>query len=78
MISDGASPFTSKEQLVAQHNENLDDDDDGGDQERLEAVKGFLFDTYRVQNTEGIMLEEYIDDLNFLFNNKQGQGNMED
>ena len=48
-----------------------EEDDDGGDQERLEAVKGLLFDTYRVQNHQGIDLEEYVADLEFVFREVQ-------
>ena len=44
-----------------------EDDDDGGDQERLEDVKSLIFDTYRVQNSEGIDLEQFIADLDFVF-----------
>ena len=54
-----------------------DDDDDGGDQERLEAVKGYLFDTYRVQNDSGIMLEDFVADLDFVFSESQVSDNDE-
>ena len=66
------SPAGSERQIVAQLNESIDEeDDDGGDQERLEAIKGLLFDTYRVQNHQGIDLEEYVADLEFVFREVQ-------
>ena len=62
------SPAASDKQ-IAKLDESVEeeDDDDGGDQERLEAVKGFLFETYRVQNHVGIMLDDYVADLDFVF-----------
>ena len=44
-----------------------EEDDDEGDYERLEAIKGYLFDTYRIQNDSAIMLEDFIADLDFVF-----------
>ena len=40
-----------------------EDDDEIGDQERLEALKGLLFDSYRIQNSQGISLNHYMNDL---------------
>ena len=64
------SPVLSEQQLkLGQLNDSVDeeDEDDGGDQKRREAVKGFLFDTYRVQNHTGIMLDDFVADLDFVF-----------
>ena len=58
---------TSERQLAAIDASADEDDDDGGDQERLEEVKGMLFDTYRVQNRDCLALSDYISDLNFVF-----------
>ena len=35
--------------------------------ERLDTVKSLLFDTYRIQNRQGLLLEDYIKDLEFVF-----------
>ena len=61
--------MTANEHSVEEQAQDIDDDDDdeGGDQERLEAVKGYLFDTYRVQNDSVIMLDDFIADLDFIF-----------
>ena len=44
-----------------------EDDDEAGDQERLATVKALIFDTYRIQNRMSLQLEEYINDLEFVF-----------
>ena len=44
-----------------------EDDDEAGDQERLETVKALIFDTYRIQNRMSLQLEAYISDLEFIF-----------
>ena len=66
-----ASPndhLTSEKQL-AQLDASFeeDDDDELGDLERLQSVKALLFDVYRIQNRQGLMLEDYIKDLDFVF-----------
>ena len=64
----GAEIGTSEKKLAAL-DESLDeeDDDDGGDQERLDTIKELIFDTYRIQNRMGLHLDEYINDLEFIF-----------
>ena len=66
-----ASPLegqTSEKQIIAGIDASFDDDEDeAGDWERLETVKTLLFDTYRVQNREGLDLDCFISDLDFIF-----------
>ena len=37
----------------------------------MEAIKGLLFDTYRVQNSQGIDLDHFLADLDFVFSQEQ-------
>ena len=70
------SPDVQNSEVQLQAGSLLDDDDDeddGGDQERLDAVKGLIFDTYKIQNREGMDLEGFIDDLHAVFDrDRQG------
>ena len=54
-------------QTSALDNSFEEDDDDIGDQERLESLKELLFETYRIQNNEGINLNEFISDFRFVY-----------
>lgn len=68
----GGEAGTSEKKLAAL-DESLDeeDDDEGGDQERLETIKALIFDTYRIQNRMSLQLEEYISDLEFIFSEER-------
>ena len=44
-----------------------EDEDEVLDEERLDAVKGLLFDAYRIQNRQGLMLDDFEYDLEFIF-----------
>lgn len=48
-----------------------EDDEDAGDEERLELVKSLLFDTYRIQNRQGLMIDAFVGDLEFIFKDKR-------
>lgn len=48
-----------------------DEDDEGGDQERLRDIKSLLYDTYRIQNKEGLMIDDFVSDLKFVFSEKR-------
>lgn len=47
-----------------------DEDEEVGDSERLKAVKTLLFNTYRMQNKSGMLVEDFIRDLDFIFKGK--------
>ena len=52
-----------------------DDEDEVLDEDRLDAVKGLLFDAYRIQNRQGLMLADFERDLDFIFREKcEGEG----
>lgn len=48
-----------------------EDDEEAGDEERLELVKSMLFDTYRIQNRQGLELNAFVGDLEFIFKDKR-------
>ena len=52
-----------------------DEDDDFGDFERLKAVKTLLFNTYRMQNKAGMLVEDFIRDLDYIFKGKSTSSN---
>lgn len=48
-----------------------EDEDEVLDEERLDAVKGLIFDTYRIQNRQGLMLHDFEYDLDFVFRERR-------
>eukprot|EP00354_Favella_ehrenbergii_P000265 CAMPEP_0170470940 /NCGR_PEP_ID=MMETSP0123-20130129/13271_1 /TAXON_ID=182087 /ORGANISM="Favella ehrenbergii, Strain Fehren 1" /LENGTH=68 /DNA_ID=CAMNT_0010738313 /DNA_START=936 /DNA_END=1139 /DNA_ORIENTATION=- len=48
-----------------------EDEDEVVDEERLDAVKAMIFDTYRIQNRQGLMLNDFEHDLDFIFREKR-------
>ena len=47
-----------------------EDEEEVLDEERLDAVKALIFDAYRIQNRQGLMLADFERDLDFIFREK--------
>lgn len=47
-----------------------EDEEEVLDEDRLDAVKGLIFDAYRIQNRQGLMLADFERDLDFIFREK--------
>ena len=52
-------------------NDEDEDSDDQSDESRLSSIKELIFDVYRVQNRDIMMLEDFIKDVNFVFAEKR-------
>lgn len=54
-----------------------EDEEEVLDEDRLDAVKALLFDAYRIQNRQGLMLADFERDLEFIFRERRAGTNDE-
>jgi len=73
-----SSPSAVSPMKLAQDALGSDEDEEEVlDEERLEAIKALIFDAYRIQNAQGLMLADFERDLNFVFQDKSEGSNDE-
>lgn len=70
-----SSPSQMHVQIAQEAMASDEDEEEVLDEDRLDAVKALLFDAYRIQNRQGLMLADFERDLDFIFREKcEGEG----